>query len=89
MGQGIGTEHIETKDGNLQKYADYLTALYNVYPKNKLICTVQDGKLVIKLNTKEAYPKLQDFLNIHATAEAEKNFSLKNNILTIGNVGKI
>ena len=86
IGQGSHTEHIENSDKDISKYAKYLEALFNVSPKDKLSCTTEDGKIIIKLNSSDKSPTLKEFLNIHTTNEAEKNFSLNNNVLTIGNV---
>jgi len=94
VGQGIGTEeYINNPTKDLGKYAEYLNALYNV-PKdnngNKLTCKkdMNSNRLIITF-----FPKtwsdltLAKFLNIHATTAAQDGFSLRGNVLTIGNVG--
>ena len=91
IGQGVNTEYIDNPTQDLDKYAKYLEALYN--DQKRLSCEKDEtGRLVITFTKLASDPEdltLQKFLNIHATTAADKNFSLKDNILTIGSVGDI
>ena len=94
VGQGIwAEEYINNPTKDLSKYAEYLNALYNVpndNDSNRLTCEkdVNSDRLIITF-----FPKtwsdltLAKFLNIHATTTAQDGFSLRGNVLTIGNVG--
>ncbi len=91
IGQGKNMDFIENPSRDLNKYAEYLTALYNDR-KERLSITTNDSKdkLIIEFKPKEwETTTLAQFLNIHTTSEAEENFSLDGNILEIGNVGDI
>lgn len=78
-------EHPERFD-SLDRYADYLQALYN--DDKRLQCKQRNGKLVITFTPDEnETTTLAKFLNLYATKEAQSAFSLKGNVLTIGNVG--
>ncbi|MCX6823629.1 MAG: hypothetical protein NT085_00680 [candidate division SR1 bacterium] len=88
MGQGVA-DYIKNPERDIQKYAEYLQALYN---DTRLKCKKDKttNKIIITFSA-ETLSKvtLTQFLNLHATTAAEKNFSLKDNVLTIGNVGNI
>ncbi len=89
MGQGIGVdkyfvEHEQELQKDVSKYAAYLQALFN---SDILTCSANaNNTLQIQFNGKGEHPTIFEYLNIHATADAEKNFSIEGNILTIGNV---
>ncbi len=89
IGQGITKNNVENKEYNLNRYANYLQALYN---DKRLNCRPDNAsnKIIITFSPeKGSATYLKDFLNLHATAAAENNFSLKDNVLTIGNVREI
>ena len=44
IGQGENMEQIPDPEKNIQKFADYLNALYNT---DKLSCFIKEGKLII------------------------------------------
>ncbi len=85
-GNGIGTESMTNPGKNPEKYAQYLEAIYN---DDRLSCTVDAGRLMITFDAWTSGITLAKFLNIHATAAAQKSFSLKGNVLIIGNVWDI
>lgn len=89
MGQGIGVdnyfvEHEQELQKDVPKYAAYLQALFH---SDILTCSATTNNTIqIQFNAKWEHPTIFEYLNIHATDEAEKNFSIEGNILTIGNV---
>ncbi|MFA7298480.1 MAG: hypothetical protein WC010_02430 [Candidatus Absconditabacterales bacterium] len=92
-GQGIGLEKFEENPyKNLERYGAYLEALYN---DSNISASTDAGRLIISLSENapqkddENYIPLYKRLNIHATKEAEKSFSLNGDVLVIGNVGDI
>ena len=87
-GQGIGTEYINNPTKDLDKYGKYLIALYNDQ-KNRLWYSVDNWRLVLTFDPQWSALTLAKFLNIHATSDAQKWFSLRGNVLTIGNVGEM
>lgn len=86
MWQGVGAEYINNPTKDLDKYGKYIIALYND-PNNRLSYSVDAWRLILSFDPQWSELTLAKFLNIHATTEAQKWFSLKGNILTIGNVG--
>ncbi len=87
-GQGIWTEYITNPLKDLNKYGEYLIALYND-PQKRLWYSIHGKTLVITFDSKWSNLTLAKFLNIHATTDAQPWFSLKGNVLTIGNVGEM
>lgn len=91
MWQGIWAKKLESKNNvekDLETYVKYLEAFYNT--DNILKFTVEGGKIKAQLTTSDKDMTIQKYLNIHATTEAEKNFSFEDkNTLIIGNVGPI
>jgi len=85
-GQGIGIDYINNPVKNLDKYGQYIIALYND-SQNRLWYSVDEGRLVLTFDPQWSDLTLVKFLNIHATAEAQAWFSLKGNTLIIGTVG--
>ena len=85
-GQGIGTEYINNPTKDLDKYGKYLIALYN---DNRLTCNVDNWRLILTFEPQWSTLTLAKFLNIHATSDAQKWFSLRGNVLTIGNIGNM
>jgi hypothetical protein len=49
MGQGVGAEYINNPTKDLDKYGQYLMALYND-PNNRLSYTVDAGRLVLSFD---------------------------------------
>ena len=88
MWQGIWAKKFDNPGKDLDTYGKYLEALYND-PENRLSCKKDtvSNTLMITFDPKWSDLTLAKFLNIHATTEAQKSFSLKGNVLTIGNVG--
>lgn len=89
MGQGIWAEILENPGKDLTKYAAYLEAIYNddrlTFEKD-----TKSNKINVTFSRKWSSDlTLAKFLNIHATEEAKKNFSLTDTTMTIGNVWKI
>lgn len=85
-GQGIGMEYLNNPAKDLNKYGQYLIALYND-TKHRLTYEVDAGRLILRFDPQWSDLSLAKFLNIHATSDAQKWFSLRGNVLTIGNVG--
>lgn len=84
IGQGVDTHSLEhkkdlTEDINYQ--AEYLKAVFNA---PKLDFSIENGKIIIKLN--DATMSIAKYLNIHTTDEAMENFSLSEKKLVIGSV---
>lgn len=85
-GQGIGTEYIENPAKDLNIYGKYLIALYND-KKERLSYEVDDGRLLLRFDPQWSDLTLAKFLNIHATTAAKTWFSLRDNVLTIWDIG--
>lgn len=68
MGQGINTEYIDNPIKDLNKYGEYLVALYHD-PKNRLWYTIDAGRLILTFDPQWSNLTLAKFLNLHMAVE--------------------
>jgi len=84
--KGTWLNQVSSTIDNPTKYAAYLKALYN---DDRLYCYADNNEKIIIRPREWEDINLAQFLNIHATPQAQGKYTLIWNVLTIGNVGDI